>query len=90
MCVQNGESPLIQKAEAVFCLKKISLGIIVLIVIIQQAGQRANTLAVDLNVPMKQFGVEESDIQRLQLELLKEQDVATLLLKQKNEMNLHI
>ena len=32
---------------------------------------------------MKQFGVEESDIQRLQLELLKEQDVATLLLKQK-------
>ena len=32
---------------------------------------------------MKQFGIEESDIQRLQLELLKEQDVATLLLKQK-------
>ena len=32
---------------------------------------------------MRQFGVEDSDIQRLQLELLKEQDVATLLLKQK-------
>lgn len=32
---------------------------------------------------MFQFGVDESDIQRLQLELLKEQDVATLLLKQK-------
>ncbi len=30
-----------------------------------------------------QFGIEESDIQRLQLELMKEADVATLLLKQK-------
>ena len=32
---------------------------------------------------MFQLGVDESDVQRLQLELLKEQDVATLLLKQK-------
>ena len=30
-----------------------------------------------------QFGVDESDIQRLQLELLKDADVATLLLKQR-------
>ena len=40
---------------------------------------------------MRQFGVEDSDIQRLQLELLKEQDVATLLLKQKKrDATLHI
>ena len=32
---------------------------------------------------MFQLGVDESDVQRLQLELLKEQDVTTLLLKQK-------
>ena len=40
---------------------------------------------------MRQFGIEDSDIQRLQLELLKEQDVATLLIKQKKkEKPVHI
>ena len=39
---------------------------------------------------LTQFGVDESDVQRLQLELLKEEDVATILAKQakRNEPNI--
>lgn len=50
-------------------------------------GGKVNTR---LKTLLKQFGASENDIQRLQLEVLREQDVASLLLKQERRQNLVI
>ena len=83
MCVQNGESRPDTKGRGGFLFEEDKFRYNCFNCNYTTGWAEGKYFSSRLKRLMKQFGIEESDIQRLQLELLKEQDVATLLLKQK-------
>ena len=83
MCVQNGESRPDTKGRGGFLFEEDKFRYNCFNCNYTTGWAEGKYFSGRLKRLMKQFGIEESDIQRLQLELLKEQDVATLLLKQK-------
>ena len=80
----------ILKAEADSYLTQKSFNIIVLIAHFKTGWSPDSKVTVRLKQLLTTLGADENDINRIQLELLREQDVATLLLKTEKRKHLVI
>ena len=87
MCVKNGQPCPILKAEAGSPLKVIIYNCFNCN--FKQVGIQSR-ITTRLKQLLTTLGADEADIQRIQLELLREQDVATLLMKTEKRKRLVI